>query len=162
VIEGQSTGYANPDKYPVDARGLAYSYAYIALKRLGVGQYYLINIKDKDGEAYDGGKTYHLRVPPDAPVQQYWSVTAYDRETHALIKGMDRASRASNAVDLQKNDDGSVDVWFGPKAPKGKESNWVPTDPNGRFELMFRLYGPTKALFDKAWALPDVEKLSVK
>ena len=72
---------------------------------------------------------------------------------------MDRASRASNAADLEKNSDGSVDIWFGPKAPEGKESNWVPTDPNRRFELMFRLYGPNKALFVKAWTLPDVEKV---
>jgi hypothetical protein len=162
AIEGQSTDYANPDKYAVDARGLAYSYAYIAIKRLGAGQYYLINIKDKDGETYDGAKTYRLHVPPEAPVQQYWSVTAYDRETHALIKGVDRASRASNAADLEKKPDGSVDVFFGPKAPEGKESNWVPTDPNRRFELMFRFYAPTKALFDKAWTLPDVEKVSAR
>ena len=157
-----ATDYANPDKYAVDGRGLAYSYAYIALKRLGAGQYYLINIKDKDGDAYDGAKTYHLHVPPNAPVQQYWSVTAYDRETHALIKGVDRASRASNAADVEKNADGSVDIWFGPKAPEGKESNWVPTDPNRRFELMFRFYAPTKALFDKAWTLPDVEKVGAR
>ena len=57
----------------------------------------MISIKDKDGESFDGGKTYRLTVPPNAPVEQYWSVTAYDRETHALIKNMDRASRASNA-----------------------------------------------------------------
>ena len=97
-------------------------------------------------------------MPPDAPVQQSWSVTAYDPETHALIKGMDRASRASNAADPEKNSDGPVDIWLGPKAPEGKETNWVPTDPNRRFELMFRLYGPTEALFDKRWTLPDVEK----
>jgi hypothetical protein len=160
VIEGQSTDYADPNKYAIDGRGLAYSYAYIALKRLGAGQYYLINIKDKDGEAYDGAKTYRLRVPPNVPVEQYWSITAYDRETHALIKGMNRASRASNASDLEKNADGSVDIWFGSKAPAGKETNWVPTDPDRRFELMFRLYGPTKALFDKRWTLPDVEKVA--
>jgi hypothetical protein len=47
------------------------------------------------------------------------------------------------------------------KAETG-ETNWVPTDPNRRFELMFRLYGPTKALFDKAWTLPDVETASAK
>ena len=99
-------------------------------------------------------------MPPNVPVEQYWSITAYDRETHALIKGMDRASRASNASDLEKNADGSVDIWFGPKAPEGKETNWVPTDPDRRFELMFRLYGPTKALFDKRWTLPDVEKVA--
>ena len=160
AIQGQGTTYADPDKYAVDARGVAYSYAYISIKRLGVGQYYLINIRDKDGEAYDGAKTYRLHVPANAPVEQYWSVTAYDRETHALIKGVGRASRASNAADLEKNADGSVDVWFGPKAPDGKESNWVPTDPNRRFELMFRFYAPTKALFDKAWTLPEVEKVA--
>jgi hypothetical protein len=162
VVEGQSTTYADPDKYAVDGRGLAYSYAYIALKRLGVGQYYLINIRDKNGEAYDGGKAYHLHVPPNPPVEDYWSVTAYDRETHALIKGMDRASRASNAADLVKNADGSVDIWFGPKPLEGNESNWVPSDPGRRFELMFRFYGPTKALFDKAWTLPDVDRVVTK
>ena len=61
---------------------------YIGIKRLGAGQFYLISIKDKDGEAFDGGKTYRLTVPPNAPVEQYWSVTAYDRQTHALIRNM--------------------------------------------------------------------------
>ena len=51
-------------------------------------------------------------------------------------------------------------LYFGPKAPAGKESNWVPTDPARKFELMFRLYAPTKALFEKAWKLPDVEQVS--
>jgi hypothetical protein len=160
AIQAQSTGYADPNAYAVDARGVAYTYAYIGIKRLGVGQFYLINIKDKDGESYDGGKTYRLHVPPDVPVEQYWSVTAYDRETHALIKGVDRASRASNSGELQANDDGSVDIFFGPKAPPGKESSWVPTDPARKFELMFRLYAPTQALFDKTWTLPDVEKVN--
>jgi len=119
---------------------------------------YLISIHDKDGEAFDGGKTYRLTVPPNPPVQQYWSATVYDRETHALVKGMPRASRSSQIPEMQKNADGSIDVYFGPKAPAGKDTNWVPTDPTRRFELMFRLYGPTKALFEKSWVLPDVEK----
>jgi hypothetical protein len=25
------------------------------------------------------------------------------------------------------NDDGSIDLYFGPKAPKGKEANWIQT-----------------------------------
>jgi hypothetical protein len=160
LIKAAQAGFAEPDQYPVDARGLAYSYAYIGIKRLGAGQFYLINIKDKDGQSYEGGKTYRLRVPPNAPVEQYWSVTAYDRQTHALIKNVNRASRASNAAEVQKNADGSVDIYFGPKAPAGKESNWVPTDPARKFELMFRLYAPTKALFDKTWKLPDVEEVA--
>ena len=110
-------------------RGVAYSYAYVGIKRLGAGQFYLITIKDKDGEAFDGGKTYRLSVPANPPVEQYWSVTAYDRETHALIRNMPRASRSSQIPELQKNADGSIDIFFGPAAPEGKDSNWVPTDP---------------------------------
>jgi hypothetical protein len=162
AIDGQGTTYANHDKYAVDARGVGYTYAYIAIKRLGAGQFYLISIRDKDGQPYDGGKTYRLTVPPNVPIEQYWSVTAYDRQTHALIKNMTRASRASNAAELQKNANGSVDIYFGQKAPAGKESNWVPIDPQRGFELMFRLYGPKKEFFDKVWKLPDVEKVAVQ
>jgi hypothetical protein len=46
--------------------------------------------------------------------------------------------------------DGSVDVYFAPKAPKGKDSNWIPTDADGRFEALFRLYGPEKAFFERS------------
>ena len=146
----------------MNARGIAYTYAYIGIKHLGVGQYYIINIKDRDGQSYEGAKTYKLHVPPNVPIEQYWSVTAYDRETHALIKGVDRASRASNATEVQKNTDGSVDIYFGPNSPQGKGSNWVPTDPARKFELMFRLYAPKKEFFDKVWKLPDVEKVAAQ
>ena len=143
----------------MDVRGLTYTYGFIGIKRLGTAQTYLMAIKDKDGHAFDGGKTYRLSVPPNAPVKQYWSATVYDRATHALVRGMLRASRASNSSEVQKNADGSVDIYFGPAAPAGKESNWVPTKPGGQFEVLFRLYGPEKALFDKTWKLPDIEKV---
>jgi hypothetical protein len=115
-------------------------------------------IKDKDGRDFDGGGTYRLTVPSKAPVKQYWSATAHDRETHALIRNMSRASRSSQSPDLQKNADGSIDIYFGPRAPAGKETKWVPTDAARKFEVMFRLYGPEKPLFEKAWRLPDIEK----
>jgi hypothetical protein len=160
MVKAAQEGYAGPDRYPVDDRGMVYSYAYVGIKRLGVGQFYSISIRDKDGEAFDGAKTYRLNVPPNVPVEQYWSVTAYDRQTHALIKGMPRASRSSQAPEMQKNADGSIDVYFGPAPPAGKESNWVPTDPARKFELMARFYAPKKRFFDKVWRLPDVEKVA--
>ena len=158
IAKAQQSAYADPGLYPVDQRGMSYTYGYIGLKRLGAGQFYLIAIHDKDGAPLDGAARYRLTVPAEAPVEQYWSVTAYDRETHALIRHMDHASRSSQLPDLAKNPDGSVDIYFGPEAPAGHEANWVPTDPARGFELMFRLYGPTRALFDKSWTLPDVER----
>lgn len=160
MVKAASTGYADPNAYAVDARGVTYTLGFTGIKRLGTAQFYLMTSKDKDGDAFDGGSTYRLTVPANAPVQQYWSATVYDRETHALVKNMPRASVASNATNVQKNSDGSVDVWFGPTAPAGKESNWVPTDPARKFELLFRLYGPDKPLFDKTWKLPDVEMIA--
>lgn len=76
-------GYMEPDAYPMDLRGVAYTLAFVAIKRLGTGQFYLIALHDADGAALDGASSYRLTVPPDAPVEQYWSATVYDRQTHA-------------------------------------------------------------------------------
>ena len=152
--------YAEPDIYPVDTRGLTYSFAFFSAKHIGAGQYYLMTINDKMGKPFEGSGTYRLKVPANVPVTLYWSATAYDRATHALIRNMQGSSRASTTSGLQKNADGSVDIHFGPKAPNGKESNWIPTDANGTFEVLFRFYGPQKALFDKTWKLPDIEETS--
>ncbi|QIF05339.1 DUF1254 domain-containing protein [Roseimicrobium sp. ORNL1] len=159
TVDGMGSGFAKPNEYGIDGRAVMYHIGYFSAKHLGTGQFYLMNISDREGKSLEGDKTYRLTVPPNAPIEQYWSVTAYDRETHALIVGMSRPSLASNDTSVQKNADGSTDVYFGPKAPAGKEANWVPTDPKRQFELLFRLYGPKKELFEKAWNLPDVEEL---
>lgn len=162
LIQGLQTNYANPQSYPVDWRGVAYTFAFFSAKHLGEGQFYLVSMQDKNGRALDGAKTYRLQVPPNAPVKLYWSATAYDRATHALIRDLERSSRASTSQGLQKNPDGSVDIFFGPAAPQGKELNWVPTRAGGGFEVMFRLYGPEKPLFEKTWQLPDIEEISLR
>ena len=159
VIEGLQTFFGNPDKYPVDGRGVAYTVGFFSAKHFGAGQFYLMTFTDKTGKGLEGGSTYQLHVPARAPVTQYWSATVYDRDTHALVRDMQRASQSSQSPGLQKNADGSVDIYFGPKAPVGKESNWVPTNADGKFEVLFRLYGPEKPLFDKTWKLPDIERI---
>jgi hypothetical protein len=161
VLEGMGTHFAKPDSFPVDGRGVGYSMGYFSPKHLGAGQFYLMTIVDKAGKPFDGGSTYRLNVPANAPVKLYWSATVYDRATHALIRDMKWSSRSSNTPGLQKNTDGSVDLYFGPNPPDGKESNWVPTNTNtkGKFEVLFRLYGPEKPLFDKTWKLPDIEEV---
>jgi hypothetical protein len=162
VIEGLSTHFAKPDSYPVDSRGRGYAMGFFSPKHLGAGQFYLMTINDKEGSDFDGGGTYRLTVPANAPVTQYWSATVYDRATHALIRNLPTSSRSSQTQGLQKNADDSVDIYFGTKAPADKESNWIPTSADGKFEVLFRFYGPAKPLFDKTWRLPDIEKVAVK
>jgi hypothetical protein len=160
LLEGQQTFFANPDAYPVDDRGVVYSYAYFSPKHSGGGSFYLMAIADRAGRLLDGGTSYRLTVPKNPPVRQYWSATVYDRATHAPIRNTRWPSRSSQTPGLQTNDDGSVDVHFGPKAPAGKEANWVPTSAGGGFEVLFRFYAPEKPLFEKTWRLPDIEALA--
>jgi hypothetical protein len=147
-----------PDSYPIDARGTAYSLAFFSAKHLGESQYYLLAGRDKDGQPLKGSSSYRLNVPANAPVTQYWSMTVYNRDTHAFIWNAPRVGRSSQSPGLKANADGSVDIYFGPKAPASGESNWVPTDPNGGFEVLARFYGPQKPLFDKTWQLADIVK----
>jgi hypothetical protein len=159
LVATAPTFWEQPDNFALDTRGLAYTYIFVSVKHLGGGQFYLATIKDKAGQDLDGGGTYRLTVPANAPARQYWSAVLYDREIYTLIRDVSRASRSSQSPGLQKNPDGSVDLYFGPQAPAGKESNWIPTIAGNTFWVMFRFYGPEKTLFDKTWELPDVEKV---
>ncbi|MEI9991703.1 MAG: DUF1254 domain-containing protein [Rhizomicrobium sp.] len=160
LVEAVADGFAKTDVYPIDGRGLAYYYAFSSIRHIGAGQYYLFVTRDKDGDPLDGARRYRLTVPSDPPVRQYWSATAYDFATHALIRGTVHSSRSSQTIGLKTRPDGAVDVFFGPRPPPGEEANWVPTAAGVRFEVLFRFYGPDKPLFDKTWILPDIEKAS--
>ncbi|MEU7023859.1 DUF1254 domain-containing protein [Streptomyces sp. NPDC046203] len=157
LIDSTNSGFARPYAYPVDDRGLAYTFAFFSSRHLGKGQSYLMAIADTDGSPLDGGASYRLTVPADVPVSQYWSLTVYDRATHTFLRNSERLSRSSLNTDLVVGDDGTVDLYFGPRAPAGRENNWIPTSAGTGFEVMFRLYGPKAAFTDKTWVLPDIQ-----
>jgi hypothetical protein len=159
MAQSVRTFWREPDSYPTDNRGMAYSIAFFSALHLGESQYYLMSTTDKDGRPFKGNALYRLTVPARAPVTQYWSMTVYDRETHTFIRSARCVGRSSQTPGMRWNADGSAGIYFGVKPPAGGESNWIPTDPDGRFEVLARFYGPQKALFDKTWKLPDIEKL---
>jgi len=113
---------------------------------------------DSDGNVFQAGKTYKLNVPKDVPVNKFWSLTIYDMATWAFIyTPEEKPGLSSRDRDKMKiNADGSVDLYFGPKPPKGYENNWISTGGKVPFPL-FRFYGPTEAFFDKTFVLNDVE-----
>jgi hypothetical protein len=55
------------------------------------------------------------------------------------------------------NADTSVDVYFGPQAPAGKENNWVQTMPGKGWSTIFRLYSPLEPWFNKTWRPGEIE-----
>ena len=126
--------------------------------RPGIGSTYLGGYRDKDDEWLNGAQQYTLRVPANVPAKQFWSATVYSNDTRYLIQNKQKIADRSSRMDLLKNDDDSVTIFFGPTAPKGKEQNWIPTNPGEGWFSYFRLYGPLEAYFDRSWVLPDIEK----
>jgi hypothetical protein len=129
-------------------------------KTLGLGQVYLEAQKDQASTWLDGGKSYHLRVPPNPPVEQFWSFTIYDNLTRGpLITPQGAADISSRKNGLAMNPDGSVDLYFGPQKPAGSNDNYVQTTRGKGWFTYFRLYGPKQAYFDKSWQLNDIEEI---
>jgi hypothetical protein len=125
----------------------------------GVGSIYLASYADKDGDWLDGAKSYKLHVPANPPAEQFWSIAVYSWDTRTLINNKQKRAGQSSRQDLIKNADGSIDLYYGPTAPKGEEKNWVQTIPGEGWWVYLRFYAPTKAYFDKSWAMPDFEKI---
>ncbi len=139
--------------------GGLYFFATFMPKRLGGGTFYLTGVRDSEGDLYSGKSTYRLTVPADTPASDFWSVIAYSMKNKGFFTNVKRIGLSSlNMKEMKVKDDGSVDIYFGPEAPKGMESNWVPTPED--FMLLFRLYGPGKLLFDKSWKLPEMVKIN--
>ena len=151
--------YVDSDRVLIDERaGGAYFWITYLPKSLGGGTFYLTGLRDRDGDSFSGTGTYKLNVPADTPANDFWSVIVYSMRTKGFVEGVNRVGLSSQVLDkMKKNNDGSVDVYFAPKAPTGLESNWIPTGED--FFLLFRLYGPDKPLFNKTWKLGDVEKV---
>jgi hypothetical protein len=149
-----------PHYFDVDARGIALASFFGPTASLGKGSFYLGTFVDAAGQPLQGENTYRLRVPADAPVHEFWALTVYDKETAALFRESTHLTVGSLDKGLQKNADGSVDLYIGPKAPPGQEANWLYTPAGKGWWPWFRLYGPEQAFFDKTWKLPDIERVT--
>lgn len=127
-------------------------------KMVGRGSQYAVVARDANGGPLDGGRNYKLRLPPNIPAKEFWSVIVYSNQTRSMLQtNQQYPSVSSQNKNLLVNADGSVDIYFGPKAPAGKENNWVQTVPGKGWNLMLRLYGPLEPWFDKSWRPGEVE-----
>lgn len=130
----------------------------MALKKVGKGSQYAFTYLDASGNPLDGSKTYKVNVPKDVPAKDFWSFTLYDNQTRSMLQtDVQFPAIGSNDTDVVQNEDGSYDVYFGPTAPEGKESNWVQTVPGKGWNTIFRLYGPLESWFDQTWRPGEIE-----
>jgi hypothetical protein len=126
----------------------------------GVGSAYTWAYRDAKGQWIDATRTYRLRLPGPIPAKDFWSVVVYDFWTRSMLaNGVAHPSLNSYAAGIQKAADGSVDVYIGPTAPAGKESNWIPTPAGTPWFPMLRFYGPLEPWIDRSWKPGDLEAI---
>jgi len=130
----------------------------MALTRPGAGSDYGIAGLDSNHQPLYGSKIYRLHVPPNVPVKDNWSVTIYDTQTRSMLQ-TDQPYAGLNSLGevLKKNADGSVDIYFAPRAPEGQEENWIQTIPGKSWFIIFRMYGPLEPWLDKTWRPGEIE-----
>lgn len=129
----------------------------MSIKNVGKGSQYAIAYLDKDGNALDGSKTYKIHLPPNVPAKDFWSFTLYDNQTRSMLQTDQRFPGIDSLGDVKANSDASYEVFFGPRAPEGKESNWLQTVPGKGYNIIFRLYGPLESFYNQTWKPADPE-----
>src|SRR5262245_3671772 len=127
-------------------------------KHVGQGSQYLWTYRDTSGAFLDGAKTYRLRVLPNIPAKNFWSVVVYDSLSRSELQNGQPLPSVSSYTKPKLNADGTIDIIFGPDAPNDG-GNWIRTVPGRGWFPIFRFYSPTEAYFDKTWVLNDIEPL---
>ncbi len=132
----------------------------MAMKMIGVGSQYALNARDESGAFLHGDRSYKLNIPADVPAKDFWSIVIYDPQTRSELQtGQPFPSRNNEKDDLTANDDGSVDIYFGPEAPEGWENNWIETVPGKGWFTLLRLYGPLEPWFDQTWRPGEIQPI---
>src|SRR5262245_11300948 len=126
----------------------------------GKGAFYVIAFNDAGGEPLSGDASYKVTLPSDVPAELFWSLTLYEAENASGLATKDRRYPSLGSRDKPvQNADGTTDLYIGPKAPEGKEANWLPTAPGRGFFAVLRLYGPGERAIDYSWKPGDFEKV---
>ena len=124
---------------------------------------YPVGEADADGKPFDGANSYVMHFPAGQlpPVDGFWSLTMYDDQYFFVPNRLDRYTLSARNA-LNKNADGSVDLYLQANSPGGaKEANWLPTTSSGKFIPMLRLYWPKEtppSILDGTWKPPAIQK----
>ncbi|WP_447981728.1 DUF1254 domain-containing protein [Achromobacter kerstersii] len=160
IPDGMTYTFTRDGAPQIDARNNVYYMAAgnspaMMEKNVGQGSQYLWTYRDAEGNFLDGAKTYRLHILPKIPANNFWSVVVYDSLSRSELQNGDRYPSVSSYIKPKVNPDGSIDIHFGPDAPK-PATNWIKTVPGKGWFPIFRFYGPAQPYFDKTWKLEDI------
>jgi hypothetical protein len=144
-------------KYAFEAIGTSKS---MVVAVPGQGSQYIGLYQDNSGSWLTGENSYRIRLPAGVPANMFWSLTVYDNETRSMIRNQSGRPLAGSVHGAVANEDGSYDIYFGPRKPAAAPTqNWVQTNPGDGWFVYLRLYGPEQPYFDKSWIPGDAERL---
>ncbi len=159
-IDRDAAGARNLDQRTKFFYGYTVNTPKMMSKIVGGGSQYGVAFSDSTGQPFDGSRNYKINVPANVPANRFWSVVLYDPQTRSQLQTIQPFPSKNNTRDkLIANPDGSVDIYFGAKAPPGKEGNWIATVPGKGLFVVFRLYGPLEPWYDRSWRLGEPELL---
>ena len=159
----KDTAFTRNGAYRLDPRAL-FHFGYIcvspamAMTVAGKGSDYSMGMLDSNGDVFDGSKTYKLHVPPNPPAKDFWAITMYDTQTRSQLQTDQQfPTKGSRDEGIKTNPDGSMDIYFSPKAPEGMEGNWLQTIPGKSWFIALRIYGPEQPWIDQSWRPGEIE-----
>lgn len=162
---GATAEYMQESYLDVDQRASFFQYAYssapaMVMRTIGEGSKYPTATRDADGDILNGSNSYKLHLPTGIPAKAFWAVTLYN-VTDGTMPEAEQLMPSTNGYEkYAKNDDGSIDLYFGPTKPEGiADKNWIQTVEGRDFITVLRLYGADLAFFDQTWKPDDVVKV---
>ena len=157
--------YMQESYLDIDQRAKFFQFAYssapaMVMRTIDAGSKYPVTARDADGEFLNGSNNYKLHLPAGIPVKLFWAVTLYN-VTDGTMPETDQLLPSKNQWDnIEKNKDGSIDLYFGPSLPKGApESNFIKSVEGRNYITVIRLYGTGIDFFDQTWKPDDVVRI---
>jgi hypothetical protein len=149
----------------VNARAQFFQYAFssapaMVQRTIDLGAKFPFTFRDADGNFTNGSHHYKLHLPAGIPAKLFWAVSLYNINDGSFLETPQMMPSINGYNKTVTNEDGSLDLFFGPTLPEGApDSNWIQTIEGRNFLTAVRLYGTEIEFFDQTWKPDDVVKL---
>jgi hypothetical protein len=131
----------------------------VAFPVAGKGAKYLVASVDSDGVPLSGATNYRIKLPPNVPAANFWSLTLYDAENSSGLANGKPFPALGSREHPARLADGAIELYLGPTAPPGKEANWLATVPGKGYFAILRLYSPLEPALDRSWIPGDIQRV---